>query len=51
MGSDRAVLGSIVLSWPIKIVKHVNVFALRKDVDYLLMARPVAFNHLGIRRG
>ena len=25
------------------------VFALKKDVDYLLIAKPVAFNHLGIR--
>jgi hypothetical protein len=24
--------------------------ALMKDVDYLLMAKPVAINHLGIRR-
>jgi hypothetical protein len=32
-------------------VKHFTVFAMRKDVDYLLIAKPVAFNHLGIRRG
>ena len=26
------------------------VLALKKDVDYLLIAKPVALNHLGIRR-
>ena len=26
------------------------VLAMLKDVDYLLIAKPVAFNHLGIRR-
>lgn len=26
-----------------------SVFAKKKDVDYLLIAKPVAFNHLGIR--
>jgi hypothetical protein len=25
------------------------VFAKKRDVDYLLIAKPVAFNHLGIR--
>ena len=27
-----------------------TLFALEMDVDYLLMAKPVATNHLGIRR-
>jgi hypothetical protein len=35
---------------PIK-VEHLTMFAMRKDVDYLLIAKPVAFNHLGIHRG
>jgi len=29
-------------------VKHCCVFATMKDVDYLLIAKPVAFNQLGI---
>jgi len=37
------------LLWPIQVV-HLMVFAMLKDVDYLLIAKPVAFNQLGIRR-
>jgi len=40
----------LILPWPIE-VKHFMVFAMTKDVDYLLIAKPVAFNHLGIRYG
>lgn len=31
-------------------VAYLTVLAKLKDVDYLLIAKPVAFNHLGIRR-
>ena len=31
-------------------VAYLMVLAMLKDVDYLLIAKPVAFNHLGIRR-
>jgi hypothetical protein len=37
------------LLWPIQ-VAYLLVLAMLKDVDYLLIAKPVAFNHLGIRR-
>jgi hypothetical protein len=30
-------------------VKYHQVFAMKKGVDYLLIAKPVAFNQLGIR--
>jgi hypothetical protein len=38
-----------MLLWPIQ-VAYLVVLAMLKDVDYLLIAKPVAFNHLGIRR-
>ena len=31
-------------------VAYLTVLAKLKDADYLLIAKPVAFNHLGIRR-
>jgi cytochrome c oxidase subunit IV len=37
-----------MLLWPIQ-VAHLMVLAMLKDVDYLLIAKPVAFNQLGIR--
>jgi hypothetical protein len=38
-----------MLLWPIQ-VAYLVVLAMLKDVDYLLIAKPVVFNHLGIRR-
>jgi len=37
-----------MLLWPIQ-VAYLMVLAMLKDVDYLLIDKPVAFNHLGIR--
>jgi hypothetical protein len=38
-----------MLLWPIQ-VAYFMVLAMVKDVDYLLIAKPVAFNNLGIHR-
>ena len=42
---------SFLQSWPIKSSSLItSLLAVVEDADYLLIAKPVAVNHLGIRR-
>ena len=53
MGLDCLALWgcSLLQSWPIKSSSlTTSLLAMVEDVGYLLIAKPVAINHLGIRR-
>ena len=51
MGSDQAILGTVFQFLGLSKSSTDKVLAMGKDVDYLPMAKPVAFNHLGIHYG